>query len=71
MMDEKLEFLRSCKICIDDAAQDGRKRYVRRRGVGFTVSGDGGEGWLFMAYPGGRKIFSVEGKQLAEQLEFI
>lgn len=61
--DEQLEFLRACTICVKCAAEDGRVQFVNRRGNGFVVSGDGGN-YLFMAYPGGRKILSVQGKEI-------
>lgn len=62
---EQLEFLRACSICQKDAKRDGRVRFVNRRENGFVVSGDGGH-YLFKAYPGGRKILSVQGKELME-----
>lgn len=64
---EQINFLRACKICTNDAKVDGRVRYVNRRGAGFVVSGDG-KNYLFKAYPGGRKILSVAGKNLMEQV---
>lgn len=64
-MTEREEFLRICEVCKRDAYASGHKRFVRRRLDWFTVSGDGGNGWLFYAYPGGRTVLSTEGAELA------
>ena len=63
---EQKEFLRVCEFCATVAAEEGKKHFVRRRGGKFTVSGDISKGWLFTAYPGGRKILSTRGKELME-----
>lgn len=65
-MSEKEDFLRICAICVMDAAHSGNRLYVRAGWQDeFYISSDGGKGWLFTAYPGGRKIFSVAGKEIA------
>jgi hypothetical protein len=67
MDNEKDEFVRLCGICVLETKSSGHKTYVRRANIGdhFVVSGYGGVGWLFVAYPGGRKKFSVAGKKIA------
>lgn len=65
-MNERDKFLRACKLCQDDAVESGRLRLVRRSGNDFVVSTDNSKGWLFRAYPGGRKILSIEGSAIAK-----
>lgn len=62
------EFLRVCKVCKNDSKKMGRRMFVRHRhSGGFVVSYNGAKGWLYSAYPGGRHILSIEGKELLEK----
>lgn len=59
-----LKFIKACEICKTSAREDGRLYFIRRRSGDFVMSLDGSKGWLYSAYPGGRAILSLEGKEL-------
>lgn len=43
--------------------------YVYERNGEFEISNDYRRGWLFLAYPGGRKELSLAGAQMVEQIK--
>jgi hypothetical protein len=61
---EQTEFFKACEFCAKVAAEEGKKHFVRRRGDHFVVSGDISKDWLFTAFPGGRKVLSVAGREI-------
>lgn len=64
-MTERDMFLAACTKCEKDAHYHGLRLFVHRHGDEFAVSGNSGKGWLFTAYPGGRKVLSMAGKAIA------
>ena len=63
---ERNEFLKMCKLCIDAAIETKRVRFVIRKDNRYVVAGlEDSRGYLFKSYPGGRKMFSIEGAKIA------
>jgi hypothetical protein len=66
MSDERQAFLSACVDCQQAARDTGRKHYLWRDGDEYRITnGLPPEKWLFMAYPGGRKVLSRDGAELA------
>ena len=63
-----LTLFQAMKEAIDTAVTEGRVLYVfsRSQGPGYYVSHRWAKGWLFRAYPGGRKVLSMAGKELVD-----
>jgi len=51
---------------IDEAKNTGKLMRLYRRQSGYLVSSQYWDDWLFLAYPGGRKILSKEGNNIIQ-----
>ena len=64
----RLTIFQAMKKAIDTAVSEGRSYYVlpRSQGPGYYATHRWAKGWLFHAYPGGRKVLSMAGKELVD-----
>ena len=61
------KFLSACTQCQDDARSTGRRNYLYQDENEYRItSGLPPKRWIFLAYPGGRKVLSSNGAALAK-----
>ena len=61
-----MKFSEACAIAINQAREIGCAFYVHESPSMWDVTAEYQRGWLFKAYPGGRKIVSTAGKRILE-----
>lgn len=61
-----MKFSEACAIAISQAREIGCVFYVHESPSLWDVTSAYQRGWLFKAYPGGRKIVSVAGRRILE-----
>lgn len=61
-----MKFSEACAIAIRQAREIGCAFYVHESPSMWDVTAAYQRGWLFKAYPGGRKIVSVAGRRVLE-----
>lgn len=59
--------LEAIQKAVDEAYWTGSACYVYEARQGYRVSTDYWQGWLFKAYPGGRKVLSRRGNELVKE----
>ena len=59
------QFFRLMREAIDKAKENGRCYYVYEDTGGLKLSDTWQKDYLFQAYPGGRKILSIKGAEMA------
>lgn len=59
------------QLAVDKAANMGRSCYVILANGKLECDFHWIRGWLFRAYPGGRKVLSVEGKEFADRTKVV
>jgi len=67
-----MNFLEACEETVKEAEHHNKVAYLYKNRIGnfrWGVSHQYLGDWLFKAYPGGRKILSVEGTKLAQSVE--
>ena len=61
-----MKFSEACAIAIRQAREIGCAFYVHESPSMWDVTAAYQRGWLFKAYPGGRKVVSVAGRRVLE-----
>jgi len=67
----KSSFLRACLECKEGAKERGVRLLVLRDDEGeLIISPKYSNGWLYQAYPGGRTILSLVGKDVLDNCQY-
>lgn len=67
-----MNFLEACEETVKEAERHNKVAYLYKNRIGnfrWGVSHQYWDDWLFKAYPGGRKVMSVEGSKLVQFVE--
>ena len=68
MTTEQKAFLGACHQCAVAAKEENQQLFVMKYATTFFITADFDKHWLFRAFLGGRKVFSLRGRSIIENL---